>query len=133
MATLINVATPGPALALAKTLQSTGASLYSDASQVEITADQVSQLDSISITAGTWVVVAMTASTHGTTQYNYLNLVSAVNNDSWPVLTTASTNTSNEIITAIIKVNGPTTIYLNGQNSLATSYVLPAMFAVQIA
>jgi hypothetical protein len=37
------------------------------------------------------------------------------------------------VIAAVIKVSSTTTIYLNGENTVAGVPVYPAMFAVQIA
>jgi hypothetical protein len=133
MATLIDVATPGPALNLSKTAQAYAAStLYGETPVTETLANTVYQLDSISITAGTWVVVGVTSVLY-VTQTNYLNLVTATGSNSWPVQVTASSATTNMAIAAVIKVTGTTTIYLNGKNTNSGQAAGAAMFAVQIA
>jgi hypothetical protein len=132
MATLIDVATPGPALTVNKTAQAVGSALFSDTEVTEVTAGIVYQLDSISITAGTWVVIGVVIATNNT-QTNYLNLVTATGSNSWPVQATAGSTSTNMVIAAVIKVSSTTTIYLNGKNTMAYTYVNAAMFAVQIA
>ena len=132
MATLINVATPGPALTLNKTAQAGASGLYSDASLYETTAGTVYQLDSISITAGTWVVIGITYC-GSVNQTNYLNLVTATGSNSWPAQATVGGSATNQMIAAVIKVSSTTTIYLNGKNTTSNTSIFPAMFAVQIA
>ena len=132
MATLINVATPGPALAVTKTAQIATTAIFCDIPVQETTAGTVYQLDSISITAGTWVVMGLVAP-QTNTQTNYLNLVTATGSNSWPVQATASSTSTSMVITAVIKVTGPTTIYLNGKNTGSNLAIYSAMFAVQIA
>ena len=132
MATLIDVATPGPALNLSKTAQTVESLLASDPFVTQTLANTVYQLDSISITAGTWVVMGVLTCGNAT-QTNYLNLVTATGSNSWPVQTTASSTTTNMVIAAIVKVSTTTTIYLNGKSTGPTAYVLPTLFAVQIA
>jgi hypothetical protein len=132
MATLIDVATPRPALAVNKTAQTTVYEIWCDTQVVETTIGTVYQLDSISITAGTWVVMGLTAIGNNT-QTNYLNLVAATGSNSWPVQATASSTSTNMMIAAVIKVTGATTIYLNGKNTSGSPTITPAMFAVQIA
>jgi hypothetical protein len=132
MATLINVATPGPALAVNKTAQIAGTTIWCDTQVVETTIGTVYQLDSISITAGTWVVMGLVLPQNNT-QTNYLNLVAATGSNSWPVQATASSTSTNMMIAAVIKVTGATTIYLNGKNTSGSPTIYPAMFAVQIA
>jgi hypothetical protein len=132
MATLINVATPGPALAVNKTAQTAGSVIWNEAPVTETTIGTVYQLDSISITAGTWVVMGIVTSQLNT-QTNYLNLVAATGSNSWPVQATASSTSTNMMIAAVIKVTGATTIYLNGKNTSGNPLICPAMFAVQIA
>jgi hypothetical protein len=132
MATLIDVATPGPALAVLKSAQTAGQYIYSGAQVVEITPGTAYQLDSISITAGTWVVIGITYCYY-ITQTNYLNLVTATGSNSWPVQATASSNSTNMVISAVIKVTSPTTIYFNGKNTNSSIVCYAAMFAIQIA
>jgi hypothetical protein len=132
MATLINVATPGPALAVNKTAQATPGYLAGENLLEEPVAGTVYQLDSISITAGTWVVMGVVLA-QANTQTNYLNLVTATGSNSWPVQATASSVNTNMVIAAVIKVSSTTTIYLNGKNTTAVATLYPAMFAVQIA
>jgi hypothetical protein len=132
MATLINIATPGPALAVNKTAQSSMTSIWCDAQVSETTIGTVYQLDSISITAGTWVVMGIMYPQNNT-QTNYLNLVTATGSNSWPVQANASSTSTNMVIAAVIKVSSTTTIYLNGKNTSGNPTIYPAMFAVQIA
>jgi hypothetical protein len=133
MATLINVATPGPALNLSKTAQAYAAStLYGETPVTEEVANTVYQLDSISIIAGTWVVIGVTSVLYAI-QTNYLNLVSATGSNSWPVQVTANSTSTNMAIAAVIKVTATTTIYLNGKNTDGAQAAGAAMFAVQIA
>jgi hypothetical protein len=132
MATLIDVATPGPALTLNKTAQAGASGLYSDNSLTETTAGTVYQLDSISITAGTWVVIGITYC-GSVNQTNYLNLVTATGSNSWPAQATVGGSATNQMIAAVIKVSSTTTIYLNGKNTTSNAFIYPAMFAVQIA
>jgi hypothetical protein len=132
MATLINVATPGPALAVNKTAQIVATTFWCETQVVESTIGTVYQLDSISITAGTWVVMGVVY-IEANTQTNYLNLVTTTGSNSWPVQATASSTTTNMVIAAVIKVSSTTTIYLNGKNTSGSPYVYPAMFAIQIA
>jgi hypothetical protein len=132
MATLIDVATPGLALAVNKTAQTATTAICCDTQVVETTIGTVYQLDSISITAGTWVVMGLVAPQINT-QTNYLNLVAATGSNSWPVQATASSLSTNMMIAAVIKVSSTTTIYLNGKNTSGGPNISPAMFAVQIA
>ena len=132
MATLINVATPGPALAVNKTAQPTSGVLGSENLLTQAVAGTVYQLDSISITAGTWVVMGVVLAGNNT-QTLYLNLATATGSNSWPVQATASSTSTNMVIAAVIKVSSTTTIYLNGKNTSASTSAYPAMFAVQIA
>jgi hypothetical protein len=132
MATLIDVATPRPALAVNKTAQAVTEYFGTDAAVVETVAGTVYQLDSISIPAGTWVVIGVGDVSYNT-QTNYLNLATATGSNSWPVQQTASSTSTNMVIAAVIKVSTTTTIYFNGKNTTANTTFAPAMFAVQIA
>jgi hypothetical protein len=132
MATLIDVATPGPALNLNKTAQPTLGGLAIESPLTQTVAGTVYQLDSISITAGTWVVMGVVLALENT-QTTYLNLVTATGSNSWPVQATASSTSTNMVIAAVIKVSSTTTIYLNGKNTGGNPSIYPAMFAVQIA
>jgi hypothetical protein len=131
-ATLLNVGTPGPALAVIKTAQAAGGGLSSEAQTLEYMAGTVYQLDSISIPLGTWLIIGV-VNVFNNTQTNYLNLASATGSNSWPVQQTASSITTNMVIAAIVKVTSTTTIYFNGKNTSANTTYATAMFAVQIA
>jgi hypothetical protein len=132
MATLIDVATPGPALAVTKTAQAAPGVLAAEGQAIETTAGTVYQLDSISISSGTWLIIGV-VNVFNNTQTNYLNLASATGSNSWPVQQTASSTSTNMVIAAIMKVTNTTTVYLNGKNTSAYTTYAPAMFAVQIA
>ncbi len=138
MATLIDVGTPGPALAAA-TGTSTALKSYatdSAGSISMITAGSYYTLISISLTAGTWAVFGemTTAGTTGTIT-PALSGTTASGTNLAQVQTkaggTAEGNT--EYIGAVIKVAGTTTVYLNGTASIASSTGYGTIFAIQIA
>ena len=130
-------ATLGPALAVNKTGQTSVNQLAADNYLFQTLASTAYQLDSISITAGTWVVMGVLTcaepAVQNSTQTNYLNLVAATGSNSWPVQATAIVTSTNMVIAAVIKVSSTTTIYLNGMNTSMYATLYPAMFAVQIA
>ena len=130
MATLINVATPGPALAV--TDAGGGTPGISGVSVVETTANTVYGLNLISLTAGTWVVTGVVnVQTGSATQTNYLNLANATGSNSWPVqITTGEVALK---ISAVIKISGTTSVYLNGKNTASTITTVSFITATQIA
>ena len=96
-------------------------------------------LNSVSLGAGTWVVLGMylsLASSSGTPAGLYLNSASAVASNSWTTINQGSgvyTGTP-LIVGAVVKLTGTTTIYLNCQSSAFggdTAYGF--LVAVQIA
>ncbi len=138
MATLIDVGTPGPALAAA-TGTSTALKSYatdSAGSISMITAGSYYTLNSISLTAGTWAVFGemTTGGTTGTIT-PALSGTTASGTNLAPVQTkaggTAQGNT--EYIGAVIKVAGTTTVYLNGTASITSTIGYGTIFAIQIA
>ena len=130
MATLIDVATPGPALA---GLESDGSFAAMHCITVtETTGGTAYQLLPITLTAGTWVVTGVVFVITPVNQTNYLNLSTATGSNSWPVITANATSGSNMIITAVIKVSGSTTVYLNGKNTAATISASALLTATRI-
>jgi hypothetical protein len=130
MATLIDVATPGPALAV--TDAGAGTPGISGTSVVETTANTVYGLNLVSLTAGTWVVTGVVnVQTGSATQTNYLNLANATGSNSWPVqITTGEVALK---ISAVIKISGTTSVYLNGKNTASTITTVSLITATQIA
>lgn len=137
-ATLLNAGTPGPALAAATGTNTTLKSNATDsAGGVGMTtAGTYYNLNSISLTAGTWAVFGemTTGGTTGTIT-PALSGTTASGTNLAPVQTkaggTASGNT--EYIGAVIKVASTTTVYLNGTASIASSTGYGTIFAIQIA
>ena len=137
-ATLLNVGTPGPALAAATGTNTTLKSNATDsAGGVALTtAGTYYNLNSISLTAGTWAVFGemTTGGTTGTIT-PALSGTTASGTNLAPVQTkaggTAQGNT--EYIGAVIKVASTTTVYLNGTASIAGSTGYGTIFAIQIA
>ena len=96
-------------------------------------------LNSVSLGAGTWVVLGMYLSW---SSYNitpaglYLNSASAVASNSWTTINQGSgvyTGTP-LIVSAVVKLTGTTTIYLNCQSSATGGvYAYGFLVAVQIA
>ena len=125
MATLINVATPGPALAISNGSESTAPSSVNKFVGAEVLlsfANTAYNLNSVSLGAGTWVVLGMYLSqqSYGDTPAGlYLNSASAVASNSWTTINQGSgvyTGTP-LIVSAVVKLTGTTTIYLNCQSS----------------
>ncbi len=128
MATLIDVGTPGPALAgVAGSNSGLTGPLAQNTTQT--TSNTVYNLNSVAITAGTWVVTGICGVLAGT-ETLYLSTTSAGGTNSWPVQ--APTDSYNVYITAVIKVTGSTTIYLNGKNSNPSIVAHSLMLATQI-
>ena len=131
MATLIDVATPGPALAGLEVDSTSYAAMHA-AQAVETTPGTVYQLLPITLTAGTWVVTGVVFVTTPANQTNYLNLSTATGSNSWPIITANATTGDNMIITAVIKVSGSTTVYLNGKNTASTITASALLTATRI-
>ena len=96
-------------------------------------------LNSVSLGAGTWVVLGMylsNASSYDTPAGLYLNSASAVASNSWTTINQGSGvyNGTPLIVGAVVKLTGTTTIYLNCQSSaVAGDYAYGFLVAVQIA
>ena len=125
MATLIDVATPATALAISNGSESTGANSINNFVGAVVTmssANTAYNLNSVSLGAGTWVVLGMFLSlliSHDTPAGLYLNSASAVASNSWTTINQGSgvyTGTP-LIVSAVVKLTGTTTIYLNCQSS----------------
>ena len=92
-------------------------------------------LNSVSLGAGTWVVLGMYLSqlSSGDTPAGlYLNSASAVASNSWTTINQGS-GTTPLIVGAVVKLTGTTTIYLNCQSSASGNYAYGFLVAVQIA
>ena len=128
MATLIDVATPGPALLEQAGTNSGGVGPLAN-NTTQTTASTVYQLNSVTLGAGTWVVTGMCGVLSGT-ETLYLNL-SVVGSNYWTVQTTEDSFV--KYISAVIKLTGSSTVYLNGQNTSAAVVAHSLMIATQIA
>ena len=134
-------ATPATALAISNGSESTApnsANTFIGAVAV-ISANTAYNLNSVSLGAGTWVVLGMYLSqltSSGTPAGLYLNSASAVASNSWTTINQGSgvyTGTP-LIVGAVVKLTGTTTIYLNCQSSAsAGDYAYGFLVAVQIA
>jgi hypothetical protein len=138
MATLINVGTPSPALAAATGTNTAIKSNGTDsAGAVGLAAPGIySQLNSISLTAGTWAVFGeMTDGAATGTITPALSATTASGTNIAPVKTIAGgTSQGNTMyIGAVIKVASTTTIYLNGTASTSGQTGYGTIFAIQIA
>ena len=142
MATLINVATPGPALAISNGSESTSPNLnhtFVGAMVHLSSANTAYNLNSVSLGAGTWVVLGMYLSNQNSYDIPaglYLNSASAVASNSWTTINQGSGvyNGTPLIVSAVVKLTGTTTIYLNCQSSAnAGDYAYGFLVAVQIA
>jgi hypothetical protein len=93
-------------------------------------------LNSVSLGAGTWVVLGMYLSSYGGPPAGlYLNSASAVASNSWTTINQGSgvyTGTP-LIVGAVVKLTGTTTIYLNCQSSSSGDRAYGFLVAVQIA
>ena len=141
MATLINVATPGPALAISNGSESTAPSLANEfvGAAVVRSPNTAYNLNSVSLGAGTWVVLGMylSYSSDGNTPAGlYLNSASAVASNSWTTINQGSgvyTGTP-LMVSAVVKLTGTTTIYLNCQSpAYVGDWAYGFLVAVQIA
>ena len=127
MATLIDVATPGPALAVSpSSIATTG--LYGNLITMTLSATEYN-LASVSLVAGTWAVVGVAAPVSGTVVL-YLNTLSTAASNSWPVQQGGSFE---PYITAVIKLTTTTTIYLNGTNTASGQAITSLILATRIA
>ena len=140
MATLIDVATPRPALAISNGSESTYPSTINNfvGAAVIIPANTAYNLNSVSLGAGTWVVLGMylSFSSDGNTPVGlYLNSASAVASNSWTTINQGSGvyNGTPLMVGAVVKLTGTTTIYLNCQSSASGNHAYGFLVAVQIA
>ena len=145
MATLINVATPGPALAVSTEANLTTSpyyttSCYTGASDVTFTlANTAYNLDSKSLTAGTWLVLGLIWFNPSTgTGTGYLSATTASTTLIAPCVYGDSNGAVGTpcppyIIAATIKLAVTTTIYLNGAISIAARNAQGGLIAVRIA
>ena len=125
MATLIDVATPGPARAISNGSESTApvtVNKFVGALVALSSANTAYNLNSVSLVAGTWVVLGMYlsySSTGDTPAGLYLNSASAVASNSWPTINQGSGvyNGTPLMVSAVIKLTGTTSVYLNCQSS----------------
>ena len=138
MATLINVATPGPALAAVKGTESAASSYsYFVGSIVNMaTSSTPYNINSLSLTAGTWVVVGLVGTNSATgTLTPFLSGTTASATNLAPVQTVGTgqgTSVPAMMITSVIKVAVTTTVYLNAEDTV-TAYGQGAILATQIA
>ena len=94
-------------------------------------------LNSVSLGAGTWVVLGMYLSSYGGPPAGlYLNSASAVASNSWTTINQGSGvyTATPLIVGAVVKLSGTTTIYLNCQSSaISDNTAYGFLVAVQIA
>ena len=138
MATLINVATPGPALAAVKGTESaaSGYSYFVGNLVNMATSSTPYNINSLSLTAGTWVVVGLVGTNSATgTLTLFLSGTTASATNLAPVQTVGTgqgTSVPAMMITSVIKVAVTTTVYLNAEDTaIATGQ--GAILATQIA
>jgi len=135
-------AAPATALAISNGSESTALSSvnkFVGAMVSMSSANTAYNLNSVSLGAGTWVVLGMylAQTSDGNTPGGlYLNSASAVASNSWTTINQGSgvyTGTP-FIVGAVVKLTGTTTIYLNCQSSaVAGDYAYVFLVAVQIA
>ena len=128
MATLIDVATPGPALLELAGANSGGVGPLAN-NTTQTTASTVYLLNQVTLGAWTWVVTGMCGVLSGT-ETLYLNL-SVVGSNYWTVQT--ANDGFVKYISAVIKLTGSTDVYLNGQNTGSAVVAHSLMTATQIA
>lgn len=133
-------ATPATALAISNGSESTVPSTANKfvGAEVPLTyANTAYNLNSVSLGAGTWVVLGMYLSSYGGAPAGlYLNSASAVASNSWTTINQGSGSYSGTplIVGAVVKLTGTTTIYLNCQSSaIAANTGYGFLVAVQIA
>jgi hypothetical protein len=129
MATLINVATPGPALTSLAGSNGGGVGPLAN-NTTQTTAGTAYQLNSVTLGAGTWVVTGFCGVLSGT-ETLYLNTAAGTGANGWAVQTAYDSFV--RYISAVVKLTGLTTIYLNGQNTSSAVVAHSIMIATQIA
>jgi hypothetical protein len=139
MATILNIATPMPALTLdsGSTAAAVPVNNFLFAGFAVTMANgppTAYDLNSVSLTAGTWVVVGLAGTTTATTTVvPYLSSSSAVNSSSWPTKTSGTGISPATIsIAAVVKLTSTTTVYLNATNNAEPGTGYGALYAVQI-
>ncbi len=149
MATLIDVGTPTPALAFCPTSGMTNGqafdvgniTMFSNAGVTMTTANTPYNLDSKSLTVGTWCLTAFIvyqASSPGTTTAFFSGTTaSATNLGATPITAGGnggilSSSALPFIATGIVKVTGTTTVYLNAENTTAGLAAQGMLIATQI-
>ena len=140
-ATLINVGTPGSALAISNGSESTVGSSTNTFVGALVTCSSPNSalnLNSVSLGAGTWVVLGMylSPSSYPTDIAGlYLNSASAVASNSWTTINQGSGvyNSTPFMVGAVVKLTGTTTIYLNCEFVYASDKGYGFLVAVQIA
>ena len=134
-------AAPATALAISNGSESTAPNTANKFVGAEVPlayANTAYNLNSVSLGAGTWVVLGMYLSQSSTGDIPaglYLNSASAVASNSWTTINQGSgvyTGTP-LMVGAVVKLTGTTTIYLNCQSSASGSYAYGFLVAVQIA
>ncbi len=134
-------AAPATALAISNGSESTAPNSANTpfvGALVAMSANTAYNLNSVSLGAGTWVVLGMYlswSSSSSTPAGLYLNSASAVASNSWTTINQGSgfyTGTP-LIVGAVVKLTGTTTIYLNQSSASAGGYAYGFLVAVQIA
>jgi hypothetical protein len=143
MATLIDVATPGPALAAA---QSSTNNVSSTSQGINILPTAVAcpstttyyKLNSISLGAGTWAICGCVVGVGG--DGSVIPVVSLASGSSTPagqMQTNGDTNVAPYIVSygCVVKLTGTTTVYINVKNNVGSggAYWQATMYAVKIA
>jgi hypothetical protein len=126
MATLLDVATPGPALGIASlvsnpTTEPTGQVGLCNGTVSMTTANTYYNMAGITLTAGRWAIYAEAGNTGGTpTITAALSLTSANGTNAMPVITgTVPGASTSKYVSGVISVSSTTTIYLNQACSTA--------------
>ena len=133
-------ATPATALAISNGSEAVDVSSLNTSvgAGVQCLSGAAYNLNSISLGAGTWVVLGMylsASSSNATPAGLYLNSASAVASNSWTTINQGSgvyTGTP-LMVGAVVKLTGTTTIYLNCQTSAFNYQAYGFLVAVQIA
>lgn len=129
IATLLNAATPGPALATATnsgaTAPNTAVTNSLNLAFGVASGGSVAQVDTISLTAGTWLVTGIYFA-QGTFTGVWLNLLTATGSDSWPTQLVTKVAAHVYLKSAVIKVAATTTVFLNGESTMANAGMLMA-------
>jgi hypothetical protein len=133
-ATLLDVATPEPALTLTLGSTATASSTveFCGTATTMTTANTGYNLNSVSLTAGTWAVIGICGTTASGTTTPYLCSTSGTKSNSWTVLTSGTgTEPASVTIAAVIKLTTTTTVYLNGSCGTASRTGYGILRAVQ--